>query len=420
MCINFDDIFLKKIADSNISTTNVSVETDENLKFDFSFTSVNEALYNYSMQYFNAAYLIFDMIAKKQVRHDVTDQCTIGMLFFLRHSVELMLKAIIYKQKGSNAIIVFNDCKHELSKLQDEISFSTLCDFEVDCMKSYFNQIDAIDSMGDLFRYPFDEAFLEKYYQKFFDFYAMFKIYALYYECLHFEYTEKKNEILDPNCIEETKRIRDDNNNQFIIEAPHGIGYFMIWEMDSDYPSYNQLEGYSKIGKYLYNYATTNTEGLEIYVPLMFTYLHLLEISMKDFCYNIHDHFKDEIENLEQKTGKESFKLYRDYMKSHLLHKKILDNVDAALKYLANEFNWTQDKINDYSQQITVIKDCDPKSEKFRYPINKSCQLFDYPVIYVDLFCKLCEQCFEITDNCSYVFDDMKEWYLEIVSDFYQ
>ena len=82
MCINFDDIFLKKISDSNISITNVSVETDENLKFDFSFTSVNEALYNYSMQYFNAAYLIFDMIAKKQERHDVTDQCTIGMLFF--------------------------------------------------------------------------------------------------------------------------------------------------------------------------------------------------------------------------------------------------------------------------------------------------------------------------------------------------
>ena len=78
------------------------------------------------MQYFNAAYLIFDMIAKNKNVTMLQINVLLVCCFFLRHSVELMLKAIIYKQKGSNAIIVFNNCKHELSKLQDEISFSTL------------------------------------------------------------------------------------------------------------------------------------------------------------------------------------------------------------------------------------------------------------------------------------------------------
>ena len=46
--------------------------------------------------------------------------------------------------------------------------------------------------------------------------------------------------------------------------------------------------------------------------------------------------------------------------------------------------------------------------------------MFDYPIIYIDSFCKLCEQCFEITDNCSYAFEDMKDWYLEMMSELYQ
>ena len=62
---------------------------------------------------------------------------------------------------------------------------------------------------------------------------------------------------------------------------------------------------------------------------------------------------------------------------------------------------------------------CDKNSEKFRYPIDKSCSFFEYPTIYVDSFCKLCEQCAEIPDNCSYAFEDMKDWYYDMIADCY-
>lgn len=420
MSTYFNDILLDKISGDHESTTRVDVATNEKLKFNFHYSTVDEALYNYSKQYFNAAVLIIKMIAEKSGRNDVTDQCPIGMLYFLRHSVELMLKALIYKQNKSQAPEIFSNCKHALTLLHNHVTYKFVCQSEIDLMENYFAQIDEIDSMGDLFRYPFDEDFLKKYHQKFFDFYDMFYVYALYYEYLHWEFTETPYIILDVDDIKVAKESRDSKNNSFIIEAPHGIGYFMIWETNNDHPSFNQIEGYQKIGKYLYHHVVNNPDDKSIQVPLMFAYRHLIEISMKNFSYKIHSHFKDEIEDLAQKNGRPSFKLYRDYMRCHELHKKLFDNVEACLKYLATQFNWSQQEIDDYKARIEIIKNCDPKAEKFRYPINKGCQMFDYPIIYIDSFCKLCEQCFEITDNCSYAFEDMKDWYLEIMSELYQ
>lgn len=420
MDIYFKDILLDKISKEGEITTKVDFPTNESLKFNCNFLTVNDALYDYSKQFFNAAYLIMKMVAEKSQRNDITDECPIGALYFLRHSVELMLKAIIYKQNKSRAPEIFSNCKHALLQLSKNIAFSKLCNAEINLMEAYFAEIDAIDSMGDLFRYPFDEDFLKTYHNKFFDIYEMFAVYALYYEYLHWEYTGNPNGILNDDNLKESQNIRNCNNNKFIIESSHGIGYFMIWETNTDHPSYKQIEGYQKIGKYLYHHVINNSVKDPVQVPLLFSYRHLVEISMKNFAYQIHSHFKDEIESLEQKTGKVNFKLYRDYMRCHEVHKKLFDNVEASLKYLANSFNWSQAEIDIYKERIETIKSCDPKAEKFRYPINKSCEMFDYPTIYIDLFCKLCEQCFEITDNCSYAFDDMKDWYLEMMSEMYQ
>ena len=178
----FNDILLDKISTAGEITTRVDSPTNENLKFNSNFLTVNDALYDYSKQFFNAAYLIMSMVAEKCERDDVTEQCPIGYLYFLRHSVELILKAIIYKQNKSQSSVIFSNCKHELLQLSKNITFGKLCKNELDLMESYFTQIDAIDSMGDLFRYPFDEVFLRTYHNKFFDIYKMFYIYALYYE----------------------------------------------------------------------------------------------------------------------------------------------------------------------------------------------------------------------------------------------
>ena len=415
----FDDILLDKISADGEVTTCVGVGSSPKFQFVFTFSSVDNALYEYSKQYYNAAKLIADMIVEQSRRQEVTDQCPIGMLYFLRHSVELMLKAIIFKQTKSRASQLFSDCKHELTKLKNNINFQTLDKAELAKMTSYFSEIDTIDPAGDLFRYPFNEDFLRTYHNRFFDIYDMFGLYSLYFKDLNYEYTGKPYEILDLETIKQMNDIREKRGNLFIIEATHGMGYFMIWEPNYDYPSYNQIEGYGKIGKYLYNHMLNDQNAMDICVPLMFTYRHLVEISMKNFIYHILDHFRDKIESLAQKNGDSNFKSFRSYMRCHEIHKKLLDNVEASLRYLATEFNWPQERINTYRLQIEEIKMCDKNSEKFGYPIDKSCSFFEYPTIYVDSFCKLCEQCAEIPDNCSYAFEDMKDWYYDMIADCY-
>ena len=76
--------------------------------------------------------------------------------------------------------------------------------------------------------------------------------------------------------------------------------------------------------------------AMDICVPLMFTYRHLVEISMKNFIYHILDHFRDKIESLAQKNGDSNFKSFRSYMRCHEIHTKLLDNVEASLRYLAS------------------------------------------------------------------------------------
>ena len=62
MSTYFNDILLDKISGDHESTTSVDVATNEKLKFNFHYSTVDEALYNYSKQYFNAAVLIIKMI----------------------------------------------------------------------------------------------------------------------------------------------------------------------------------------------------------------------------------------------------------------------------------------------------------------------------------------------------------------------
>ena len=57
----FDDILLDKISADGEVTTSVGVGSSPKFRFVFTFSSVDNALYEYSKQYYNAAKLIVDM-----------------------------------------------------------------------------------------------------------------------------------------------------------------------------------------------------------------------------------------------------------------------------------------------------------------------------------------------------------------------
>lgn len=378
------------------------------------FDNIEEAVYIYSTQYMNAACNISNFLAKNSNNHNYTDRITIPMLFFARHALELILKTIIlknYNKKESQHII--NEHKHSLSKLADSITFKTIAEEEVYLLKEYLLSIDEIDENSSFFRYPFPKEFIENNNNTFWDNFEMIRVLLYYYLILEIEYNSKLSVEYDAQ-IKELKTSRD-KNNQFIIKAPNGLNHMMIWENDSNHPSYNQNEGYITTMKLLYKIQKENKEWNMIF-PMLFAGRNVIEIKTKDFIYDIMHDIKNEIEDSKRQTPSTKDFIYkRIYLGGHELNKNLQTHSIAVLEFLTDSHGWEKEEIDLFKLKINLINELDKNSDKFRYPINKGFTKFTYD-FNTKKYLKVVEQIYEILDNCSCCLSDMADHISELKS----
>ena len=159
----------------------------------------------------------------------------------------------------------------------------------------YMRGIDEFDDNGDLFRYPFEYEFLDKYRNKSMDVFKMslcfIYIYSLFYE-------KTANKLLDninAENLQFSKSILEKNNWNFFVEAESGYNNCYLWQLHTKNDCYKQIKGFRWVSKLLY-YACTLNNIKDVYLPMLYSYRHLVELTMKDYGYVRNDIMVDEIE----------------------------------------------------------------------------------------------------------------------------
>ncbi|WP_248621994.1 hypothetical protein [Enterococcus cecorum] len=122
--------------------------------------------YNYAEDYFCAANCIMQhLIEEASEKGDIAklDLWYFSMLYIYRQSLELILKANIFKVEtsGQQRKIILDNIQHDLKKALDELLYLKkiieLESIDVNWISNFLYDISQIDGKSDMFRYPFDK-----------------------------------------------------------------------------------------------------------------------------------------------------------------------------------------------------------------------------------------------------------------------
>lgn len=348
----------------------------------------DKKFFDFSLQYFNAFVHLYCFCNEYRNKNSVVDNLGFTMLYFGRHSLELIVKAIVIKNvKGGLAKCI--KCKHSLELLFSYLNgqFSEEIFNE---MKQYFKDIDLFDKKSDLFRYPFNVDFLKIYRNTCFNVIEMSLKLMYYYNVLHKEYLGVDYSEFDLEDIEYLSEIKE-NNEGFIITTGSGFGNCYLWQFH-EIDCHRQIEGYMLVANILW-YSIKNNIGYNIELPLMYSLRHLIEMSMKNIILRVNPLLQKEIENNTQSD------LCVSLIKEHQLSGILLDNVNSIMKTLINEGDWPVEEYEEIKRLIQLIDDKDKNDDFFRYPISKDGTHYNYSDINLEAYCDIAYRCFSLINN---------------------
>lgn len=156
------------------------------------------------------------------------DKWFLAGIFLIRHSIELELKALFCRVLHDNGDIQNTFCsnKHNVSVLFDEYLYKSSESFltkdESDWLKKYLQSLVKIDEKSDMFRFPFENDFLEKYNDKFLDIVEvtnnLLQAFALIKKCI------------EKGVVSEEDKFDCRLKPEFFVFASHGIGNCWLWQ----------------------------------------------------------------------------------------------------------------------------------------------------------------------------------------------
>jgi len=126
----------------------------------FASSCLPQSFYEYSKHFYFAAHTTAKFILSDAVHPVALDRYILPLAFLYRHSIELIMKSIVFQYVSSNyARMAFvKDTSHDLSKILtvlENVSPQNRSENELNWIRSYFSNISQIDKESDSFRYPF-------------------------------------------------------------------------------------------------------------------------------------------------------------------------------------------------------------------------------------------------------------------------
>lgn len=160
------------------SEFNLAVDLDKNrritdLKSAYRVTIVPPAdlsisFYDYSQNFFNAAHCIASYLLETEHPHiGQLDSYFFALAFLYRHSIELILKALVFKKipDKKGRVIFVDNTRHNLATILEELlklEKNPRPEDEINWLKEYFSDLSKIDKESDSFRYPFQIKRIKK------------------------------------------------------------------------------------------------------------------------------------------------------------------------------------------------------------------------------------------------------------------
>lgn len=371
--------------DSNKVTINWGKEPFEDLK-------------RLSREYFDCANDVTNHIQNNPNDNEKCDFWFLPVLYMFRHSLELMLKAILYKEIKTKLILqeIFLEAKHNLSALYTKYKLNAT-DIRINknenkWIEDYFKDIENIDRNSDLFRYPFGRSFIEAYGNNFLDISKISENFLLAYAILNKCDNGKGNE--------EIYHINTERKSNFIYLAHNMRGNCFIWNSRIKPKFHSHFRGYSSVASFLFSRRDIEDDGIRIY-PIAFLLRNAIELGLKrlldsNTVVQVSDHKRNKIKN------------------SHLLYKDLWKNVKDMLFYYAEQTNEDIDTLYQLEKHIIELSKLDKNGDVFRYPFSFSFEYkFDKKYKVVEHIYKLMLNMCYLIEGCHYMLETIYEYECE-------
>lgn len=311
--------------------------------------------------YIQCAYLVAKEIGGKH-NNRKSDMWFLPCIYMFRQGIELILKALICKNKKRGKYIqpLFEQYKHNLSGLFEKyisVKKDYLNEIEKRWIISYLKSLENVDANSDLFRFPFNDEFLNKYRNKFLNVCGMInsiiQCYLTLKKCWDMEAGNNHLQKID------TKKSRE-----FLQFASHGIGNCYLWKAFNSDEFYKQIQGYSEVAEFLLLKCKLLSNKEKAY-PIIFLQRNLLELSLKRLL----------LKNLK-------FRVNRSKARSHLLYKDLWKSVKPILEFYFEKNEKETPIFELLESYLLEISKIDKNGDVFRYPTTYSLQYkFDKKII---------------------------------------
>lgn len=338
--------------------------------------------YKYAEDYFCAANCVMQhLIEEASEKGDIAklDLWYFSMLYIYRQSLELILKANIFKVETSDQqrTIILANIQHDLKKALDELlclkKIIELESIDVNWISNFLYDISQIDGKSDMFRYPFDkdEKILfesQTHISLVATYNNMNKAYSILSDLYKTgSFTEQKFDSYVPKLIIE--------GGDYYQQSVVGYEFAQLYY----YPFFTS---YVSVGNFLREKILKDSKK-ELFFPMCYMYRNAIELGLKRI-----------IMESSQIDRKKALKILK--RKKHSILSLWNSIVDEVKKYTSEA------TLNDVSNYIKEIHDLDTYSDKFRYPCNKKLHIIFDKEVTLDI--KNISSCFiELCNFLDYV-----------------
>lgn len=371
------------IGDESVSIDILSYFLCNNCSFSIRLLNSDDLaadFYEYAEDYFCSAECVIQYLVKEASKNrdiEKLDLWFFALLYLYRHSLELLLKANIFKIVKSNqdrqkiVVYVGHDLKKGYKKLLELLKIETTNNVNSKWLQDYLEDISSVDKKSDKFRYPIDYRLNVLFNREVrINILAiranMNKAYIILREIYNTgSFSEYEYEPYPPKLI---------------VEGGHYYQQSVVgykFPKDSFYP---YCFSYENVGEFLKE-KILNCNKKELFIPMCYMYRNAVELRLKRMII--------ELSHIERTKA---LKILN--RKKH----SILGLWNSIVNELTPYSNSPDDDsfLNEIENYINVIHNIDLESDKFRYPCNKSLQIYFSEEIRLDVektssfFVKLC------------------------------
>lgn len=311
----------------------------------------------YADYFFNGAEEVIHYLSEEAAdRQDIAklDLWYFSMLYLYRQSLELLLKAVIFKHITTNEDrissigIIRHDLKQGLDMLLSVTSDYNTDDYDDDIkwLILFFEDISRVDRESDMFRYPFGNSM-----QVLFEKQTHISLAATH------DNMNKAYSILSDMLANEflSERDYEDYEPKLFVE---GGNYYQQSVVGYQYHSgnfYPYFTSYEEVGKFFESLIKTEKRS-EMFLPMCYVFRNAVELGLKMLI-------------VEESHMSHDKALHIIKRKKHSLL-GLWNSIEAEIEKYANapEGDTT---LSDTKKYIELFHDFDNSSDIFRYPTNK-------------------------------------------------